>query len=209
MANYTFTAQSTDGEREFSGQLPEFALDSTLESILTALVGDSKQSKKSSDKAEKSMDELLDVSKKAIDGDKKNLKEFNEILEEGLKKSNREGQARDDKAIGSYNARLAASEKALRSVSGGIQKLGLGAITLASTLAVGFLNAITSAGESLNELRENGVAGTLDEARERIRSFQQLGVSRMYFQVLDEDDLDQVSLLAELLGEFSGTGTDD
>ena len=31
----------------------------------------------------------------------------------------------------------------------------------------------------------------------------------MYFQVLDEDDLDQVSLLAELLGEFSETGTDD
>ena len=58
-------------------------------------------------------------------------------------------------------------------------------------------------GRELSELRENGVAGTLDEARERIRSFQQLGVSRMYFQVLDEDDLDHVSLLAELLGEFS------
>ncbi|MEC7117850.1 MAG: hypothetical protein VXW71_06675, partial [Actinomycetota bacterium] len=58
-------------------------------------------------------------------------------------------------------------------------------------------------GREISELRENGVAGTLDEARERIRSFQQLGVSRMYFQVLDEDDLDHVSLLAELLGEFS------
>ena len=58
-------------------------------------------------------------------------------------------------------------------------------------------------GRELSELRENGVAGTLDEARERIRSFQQLGVSRMYFQVLDEDDLDHVSLLAELLVEFS------
>ena len=61
-------------------------------------------------------------------------------------------------------------------------------------------------GRDLSELRENGVAGTLDEARERIRSFQQLGVSRMYFQVLDEDDLDHVSLLAELLGEFSEAG---
>ena len=64
-------------------------------------------------------------------------------------------------------------------------------------------------GRDLSELRENGVAGTLDEARERIESFQRLGVSRMYFQVLDEDDLDQVSLLAELIGEFSETGTDD
>ncbi len=44
---------------------------------------------------------------------------------------------------------------------------------------------------------------------ERIKSFQRLGVSRMYFQVLDEDDLDQVSLLAELLGEFSGTRNND
>lgn len=158
MANYTFTAQSTDGEREFSGNLPEFALDSTLESILKAILGESTQSKKSSDKAEKSMEELITSTKAALEGDKKNLKEFSEMLEDGLKKSNQEGRARDDKAIGSYNARLAASEKALRSVSGGIQKLGLGAITLASTLAVGFLNAITSAGESLNELRENGVA---------------------------------------------------
>ena len=58
-------------------------------------------------------------------------------------------------------------------------------------------------GRQLSELRENGVAGTLDEARERIKSFQRLGVTRMYFQVLDEDDLDQVSLLSELLDEFS------
>ena len=64
-------------------------------------------------------------------------------------------------------------------------------------------------GRELSELRENGVAGTLDEAHEHINSFQRLGVSRMYFQVLDEDDLDQVSLLAELIGEFSETGTDD
>ena len=61
-------------------------------------------------------------------------------------------------------------------------------------------------GRELSELRDNGVAGTLDEARERIKSFQRLGVTRMYFQVLDEDDLDQVSLLAELLDEFSETG---
>tara|TARA_B100000579_G_scaffold159587_1_gene129698 strand:- start:463 stop:1410 length:948 start_codon:yes stop_codon:yes gene_type:complete len=58
-------------------------------------------------------------------------------------------------------------------------------------------------GRELSELRENGVVGTLDEAHERINSFQRLGVTRMYFQVLDEDDLDQVSLLSELLDEFS------
>ena len=58
-------------------------------------------------------------------------------------------------------------------------------------------------GRDLPELRENGVAGTLDEARERISSFQDAGVTRMYFQVLDEDDLDQVSLLSGLLDEFT------
>ena len=64
-------------------------------------------------------------------------------------------------------------------------------------------------GRDLSEFRENGVAGTLDEARERINSFQRLGVSRMYFQVLDEDDLDQVSLLSELLDEFTEVEEND
>ena len=67
----------------------------------------------------------------------------------------------------------------------------------------GTREAFSQIGRDLSELRENGVAGTLDEARERIKSFQQLGVSRMYFQVLDEDDLDHVSLLSELLDEFT------
>ena len=158
MANYTFTAQSQDGEREFTGQLPEFALDSTLESILTALVGDTKQNKKSSDKSQKTFEELKDITKDAMKGDKKNLKEFSEILTDGINKANREGQARDEKAIGDYNARLAASEKTLRKFSGGIQKIGLGAVTIASALAVGLFNAINSAGESLNELRNSGLA---------------------------------------------------
>lgn len=47
------------------------------------------------------------------------------------------------------------------------------------------------------ELRENGVAGTADEAIERIRAFRDVGASRIYLQVLDLADLDHLRFIAE------------
>ena len=52
-------------------------------------------------------------------------------------------------------------------------------------------------GRDASELRENGVAGMPEEAVEKIMAFQQVGATRFYLQVLDEDDLDHVTLIAE------------
>ena len=52
-------------------------------------------------------------------------------------------------------------------------------------------------GRSPSELRESGVAGMPEEAVERILAFQRAGASRIYLQVLDEDDLDHLTFIAE------------
>lgn len=51
-------------------------------------------------------------------------------------------------------------------------------------------------GRDAAELRENGVAGTPDEAVARIRAYADAGCDRMYLQYLTIDDLDQIELLA-------------
>jgi F420-dependent oxidoreductase-like protein len=47
------------------------------------------------------------------------------------------------------------------------------------------------------ELRENGVAGTPDEAIEKLRAWHDAGAQRIYLQVLDLSDLDHLDLVAE------------
>jgi F420-dependent oxidoreductase-like protein len=51
-------------------------------------------------------------------------------------------------------------------------------------------------GREPGELRENGLAGTVDEVAERIRSWAELGADRIYLQVLDLSDLDHLDLIA-------------
>jgi F420-dependent oxidoreductase-like protein len=51
-------------------------------------------------------------------------------------------------------------------------------------------------GRGLGDLRENGLAGSPSEVAEKLRTFEAAGVSRVYLQVLDIDDLDHVRLLA-------------
>jgi F420-dependent oxidoreductase-like protein len=51
-------------------------------------------------------------------------------------------------------------------------------------------------GRSVTELRENGAAGTPDEVVAKLRSFAAAGSQRVYLQVLDIDDLDQIELVA-------------
>jgi F420-dependent oxidoreductase-like protein len=51
-------------------------------------------------------------------------------------------------------------------------------------------------GRSVDELRENGIAGTPAEAVDRIGRFGELGAERIYLQTLDLDDLDHLQLIA-------------
>lgn len=52
-------------------------------------------------------------------------------------------------------------------------------------------------GREPTELRENGAAGTPDEVLATLRTYADAGASRIYLQVLDLDDLDHLSLLAD------------
>ncbi|MCB0895085.1 MAG: LLM class F420-dependent oxidoreductase [Nocardioides sp.] len=52
-------------------------------------------------------------------------------------------------------------------------------------------------GREKDELRENGVAGTPEEAVEKIRRYADLGAERIYLQVLDLSDLDHLRLVAQ------------
>jgi F420-dependent oxidoreductase-like protein len=51
-------------------------------------------------------------------------------------------------------------------------------------------------GRSVEELRENGLAGTPAEVVDRIGAFGEIGAERMYLQTLDLEDLDHLELLA-------------
>ena len=51
------------------------------------------------------------------------------------------------------------------------------------------------------ELRENGLAGTPDEALETLQKWSDAGAERIYLQVLDLDDLDHIALMGR---EFNG-----
>ncbi len=54
-------------------------------------------------------------------------------------------------------------------------------------------------GREPDELRRNGVAGTVDEAREKLAALAEQGMTRTYLQVLDLSDLEHLDLLATLL----------
>lgn len=51
-------------------------------------------------------------------------------------------------------------------------------------------------GRDLSELRGNGAAGTPDEVIAKLRAFGDAGATRVYLQLLDIDDLDQLHLVA-------------
>jgi F420-dependent oxidoreductase-like protein len=52
-------------------------------------------------------------------------------------------------------------------------------------------------GREVDELRANGLAGTPAEVVDKIATFAAAGASRMYLQVLDLSDLDQLALIAD------------
>jgi hypothetical protein len=54
-------------------------------------------------------------------------------------------------------------------------------------------------GRDPEELRRNGLAGTLDDIAAKIAKFADVGASRMYLQVLDLTDTDHLELLSELI----------
>ena len=62
-----------------------------------------------------------------------------------------------------------------------------------------FARRAAAIGRETSELRQNGVAGTIDEARSRLAEFEAVGCTSMYLQFLDLNDLDHLSDMAEVL----------
>jgi alkanesulfonate monooxygenase SsuD/methylene tetrahydromethanopterin reductase-like flavin-dependent oxidoreductase (luciferase family) len=54
-------------------------------------------------------------------------------------------------------------------------------------------------GREPDELRANGVAGTVDEALARLEQFAGIGATRVYLQVMDLSDLDHIAFLGSEL----------
>lgn len=52
-------------------------------------------------------------------------------------------------------------------------------------------------GRDVDELRENGAAGTPEEVVAKLERYRRAGADRIYLQVLDVDDLDHVALLGD------------
>lgn len=57
-------------------------------------------------------------------------------------------------------------------------------------------------GRDVDELKENGLAGTVEEVADKLRRVADTGAQRVYFQVLDLDDLDHLEVISGLLPEF-------
>jgi len=80
--------------------------------------------------------------------------------------------------------------------------------SVAQVLCVGkddseFRRRAAQIGHDPDDLRENGVAGTPQEAVDRIGEFAEFGATRMYLQVLDLSDLDHLELVsAEIAGQL-------
>ncbi|WP_278235520.1 LLM class F420-dependent oxidoreductase [Isoptericola sp. AK164] len=73
--------------------------------------------------------------------------------------------------------------------------------SVALVLAVGkdeaeFTRRADAIGREPAELREHGIAGTVSEAVDRLASLRDQGVERVYLQVLDQQDLDHLELVA-------------
>jgi len=60
-------------------------------------------------------------------------------------------------------------------------------------------------GRQVQEIRDHGLAGTPGELVERIGQFNEIGVTRVYLQLLDLADLDHLQLVAdEVMGKLPG-----
>ena len=59
-----------------------------------------------------------------------------------------------------------------------------------------FARRASAIGREPAELRENGLAGTVDEVIAKAKTFGDVGATRLYLQVLDLTDLDHVELIA-------------
>ena len=70
-------------------------------------------------------------------------------------------------------------------------------VTVVGTDEAEFTRRAAAIGREPEELRRNGLAGTVAEVVERIHAFTAAGVERFYLQILDINDVEHIELIAE------------
>ncbi len=155
MARVTVT--SATGE-DFQVDLPEFAMDSTagdMLGILKKLYGDSTAGNKEiKDAINSGTQETLDSDKNIDKSTKEGFKELSDAFNDFKKQVDTETDA---KAQEEYNRRVAKTNTFLEKSTDRLAGFGFGLVSVTSLIAVGLFNAVTNAGESLNELTKAGV----------------------------------------------------
>ena len=73
-------------------------------------------------------------------------------------------------------------------------------VVVVGTTEAEFSRRAEAIGRETVELRQNGIAGLVEEALEQIEAYRAAGCSRMYFQILDVKDLEHLSVLAGAIG---------
>jgi hypothetical protein len=157
MARMTVT--NANGE-DFQVELPDFAMDSTAGDIVSILekLYDAAPTKKSTSKTDNDQkardDAALNNAKEGLKGNKESFKELSEAFNNFKKQQDSEPDA---KAQEEYNRKVANTNKFLEKSADRLAGFGFGLVSVTSLIAVGLFNAVTNAGESLNELTKAGV----------------------------------------------------
>lgn len=149
-----------DNQNPYDVELPAFALDSSAQqmvSLLKKLAGETKEDTKVTEKLKKGME---DAAKNIEEGNKASegaSKELLALLEKTRKQIEENGLEQDPKALEDYNRAIAKGEKSWDKSYQYLRGFGVGLVSVTSAVAIGLFNAVTNAGETLNELTRSGV----------------------------------------------------
>ena len=148
------------GNEAINLQVPDFAMESTAQDMLAALQSlgkDGKSQQKSKKEDQKSAKELKKAVEDILKGDAQNSDAVKKLLQEANKTLKEKGLELDPEQVEKFKRDLANSERNFNTLYKGMRTATLGFIGFASALAIGFFNAVTSAGETLNDLTKSGV----------------------------------------------------
>lgn len=93
----------------------------------------------------------------------------------------------------------------VRSACADIGRTDIPVLSVALVVCIGrdeaeFVRRAAAIGREPDELRANGLAGTVDEIRARLAEFRDAGAERVYLQVLDLRDLEHLDVIADVVG---------
>lgn len=149
-----------DNQNPYDVELPAFALDSSAQqmvSLLKKLAGDSKEDTKETEKLKKGIEDTVKNLEKGNKASEGASKELLALLEKTRKQIEENGLEQDPKALEDYNRAIAKGEKTWDKSYQYLRGFGVGLVSVTSAVAIGLFNAVTNAGETLNELTRSGV----------------------------------------------------